>query len=190
MIAVAKVVNAVDVSIIRSAAGSPVAGVEVIADPEDDLARGRSRDGERMETLVAAVAVAPVLGLAVYGGGGAVRSRVLCGEQAVQRIVGERLVAIAVAIVVNAVDVAVVRAAARGAVAGMKVIADRKDGLAGRRSRHGERLETLVVAEAAGDGRRPAAAAQEARGTDQVRPTCACAVTRTILHQLRSHFLH
>jgi len=58
----------------------------------------------------------------------------LGGDQAVQRVIGERLVAAVgcVFVIEDAIDVAVVSAAACRAVSSMEVIADREDSLAGR----------------------------------------------------------
>ena len=91
------------------------------------------------------VAVAPVLTLVLQDFGRAVSARVLRRGQPVQRIVSERLVAIAVTIVVNSKDIPVVARAI------MEIIANGIDGLAGSRGRHSEWLQALVVSECVGD---------------------------------------
>src|SRR5262249_47282801 len=95
---------------------------------------------------VVTVAVAPVLGLAVDGGEGAVGARVLRGDKPVQRIVVEGLATSAVTVVGYPPDVAVVAAVQ------MEVVADGKDLVGGRqRGFHGDRLQALVVAEPVSD---------------------------------------
>src|SRR5262249_10932746 len=59
---------------------------------------------------------------------------------------GKRLVAVVIAVVCDGEDVAVI------AIAQMEVVADGEDTLGCGRGRHEHRLQSLVVAEAVGDG--------------------------------------
>ncbi|HEX7288580.1 MAG TPA: hypothetical protein VF532_20515 [Candidatus Angelobacter sp.] len=91
------------------------------------------------------VVVSPELFLAAQHEHIAISPGVLGRNETVQRVIGESLAAVGVFVIGNAVDVPVV------AVAQVEVMADGKDGLAGRRGRHVDGLETVVVAEGIGD---------------------------------------
>src|SRR5205807_2044807 len=72
---------------------------------------------------IIAVAVAPVFGVAVGKDLGAIRPGVLGGDQAVERVVGERLVSGLVAVMRDSIDIAVVAIAQVEIIAAIQQIA-------------------------------------------------------------------
>src|SRR5262249_28445596 len=131
---------------------------------------------EQVAPGVVPVAVAPVLGLAVDGGGRAVDARVLRGGQPVQLIVGETLVARVLAVVEDSPDIAVVP------VAQVEVIGDVKhiSLIGGNRVRavrwqaggagsHTTGLKALVIAEGVADAGKAGRLAAKETGEGGVR---------------------
>ena len=146
---------------------NPVAGVS--GETEVFSGAGRADLGlvEQIAPRVVRVGVAPEFLVTAEHVDRAVGSGILGGDEAVQRVIGESLVASGVFVIGDAKDVTVVRA--RCTVAHVEVISDREHSLAGRVGRHVYRLKAFVVSERVVNPGKACAVAADKAGQSAVR---------------------